>query len=276
MKITFLGTAAAEGIPSPFCGCATCHHAREHKGVNIRKRQSVLINRDLLVDLGPDIFASCAAQGISLIEVQYLLMTHSHLDHFDATNLRMRAKPFRIETELPEMTMVAGPSVLTKWELSGGRDQEAGIKRVPFLPGNQLQLPPYSIQSIAATHNSAIGDAMNYMISDGEVSILYASDTGMYADSVWDDFKGRRFDAVVMEATLGGRPSGREHLNFADHQLMLDKLRKLGAVTDRTVTIATHFSHQSIGPHEVTERILRGMGVTCAYDGMVVDISASS
>lgn len=51
MKITFLGTSAAPGIPLTFCECNTCDHARIHKGKNIRKRASYVINNDLLVDL---------------------------------------------------------------------------------------------------------------------------------------------------------------------------------------------------------------------------------
>lgn len=32
MKIHFLGTAASEGIPNPFCRCEHCQQARIRKG----------------------------------------------------------------------------------------------------------------------------------------------------------------------------------------------------------------------------------------------------
>ena len=32
MKIQYLGTAAAEGLPALFCGCEICQNARKTKG----------------------------------------------------------------------------------------------------------------------------------------------------------------------------------------------------------------------------------------------------
>jgi phosphoribosyl 1,2-cyclic phosphate phosphodiesterase len=47
MELLFLGTAAAEGIPSMYCNCDTCRIARIKKGKNIRNRSAVLINKVL-------------------------------------------------------------------------------------------------------------------------------------------------------------------------------------------------------------------------------------
>ena len=38
MKIAYLGTSAAEGIPALFCHCDVCKYARKYKGKNIRTR----------------------------------------------------------------------------------------------------------------------------------------------------------------------------------------------------------------------------------------------
>ncbi len=38
MKLKYLGTAAAEGIPALFCNCKHCASARELSGKNIRTR----------------------------------------------------------------------------------------------------------------------------------------------------------------------------------------------------------------------------------------------
>lgn len=271
MKITFLGTAAAEGIPAPFCDCATCNHARQHKGRNVRKRQTLLVNDDLLIDIGPDLFASCGMLGISLVGLKYLLVTHSHGDHFYAHNLEMRLKGFRLANELPQLTMVAGPSVLALWGTSGVSDQAAELKRIPFLFGRSVELPPYSVRAIEASHIFNIGDAMNYIIDDGRTKLLFASDTGMYQDHVWKDLEGSGLDVVVMEATLGTHESGKAHLSFKDFGRMTEKMREIGAITDQTRIFATHFSHQGVGPHDEIEAVLRDMGVVCAYDGLTVE-----
>ncbi|WP_028551289.1 MBL fold metallo-hydrolase [Paenibacillus sp. UNC451MF] len=272
MKITFLGTAAAEGIPFPFCACKTCEHARKEKGKNIRKRQSMLINDDLLIDIGPDLYAACADLGISLVELKYLLVTHSHEDHFNALNLKLRQRMFRLSTDLQELTVVAGPSVLTMWDFSGGKDKSAEIRRIPFSAGRQLELSPYKIQSIEASHIPSIGDAMNYIVDDGRVKLLYAADTGYYREEAWSQLAGLRLDAVVMEATLGTRQQAKTHLSFGDFQLMLDRMRELEVITETTPVWATHYSHQCVDPHEEIAAYFQSMGVTCAYDGLSVEI----
>ncbi|PYI56327.1 MBL fold metallo-hydrolase [Paenibacillus flagellatus] len=276
MRLTFLGTGAAEGIPSPFCDCPGCTHARAYGGRNVRSRQSVLVDDKLLVDIGPDVFASCARLGVSLLSLEAVLVTHSHLDHFDPSALKLRAKPFRLATELPEIAVAAGPSVWTRWDESGGSDEYAGIRRAPMMPGRRLRLPSYEVEAIEASHHLRIGDAMNYIIDDGIVLLLYASDTGLYADHVWETLSGRKLDAVVMEGTIWSRPPGREHLNRGDFGTMVERLRGIGAIGDGTVVVATHFSHQGIRSHEETEADLRSMGAVCAYDGLVLDIGPAA
>jgi len=51
MKLTFLGTAAATAMPLPFCNCNLCRTAKKLKGKNIRRRASIVINDDILIDL---------------------------------------------------------------------------------------------------------------------------------------------------------------------------------------------------------------------------------
>ena len=53
MDITFLGTAAANAYPEAFCRCVTCERARALGVPSLRKRSALLVNDDLLIDLGP-------------------------------------------------------------------------------------------------------------------------------------------------------------------------------------------------------------------------------
>ncbi len=70
MKVTFLGTAAATAMPLPFCNCSICKEAKKLKGKDIRKRASVVINDDLLIDLGPDSINSCYQYVFGRIEIK--------------------------------------------------------------------------------------------------------------------------------------------------------------------------------------------------------------
>lgn len=84
MKVTFLGTAAATAMPLPFCNCNVCKEAKILKGKDIRKRASVVINDDMLIDLGPDSINACYQYDVDITKIKYIVQTHAHSDHFDA------------------------------------------------------------------------------------------------------------------------------------------------------------------------------------------------
>ena len=54
MKMTWLGTAAAEGWPAMFCRCPSCTESAKHGGKSIRSRSQSLVNDDLLIDFPAD------------------------------------------------------------------------------------------------------------------------------------------------------------------------------------------------------------------------------
>lgn len=81
MRVRFLGTAAADGYPNPFCACDNCQQARVSGGKSLRRRSALLINDDLLLDLGLDVIAATQAQRLDLTRLQYCLQTHEHEDH---------------------------------------------------------------------------------------------------------------------------------------------------------------------------------------------------
>jgi phosphoribosyl 1,2-cyclic phosphate phosphodiesterase len=96
MKITFLGTSAANGFPEAFCKCQNCAGARVLGGTSLRKRSAALINDDLLIDLGPDIMAGSQMYANSLDDVQYCLQTHPHADHLDLSHLLSRSPGYGV------------------------------------------------------------------------------------------------------------------------------------------------------------------------------------
>ena len=72
LKIKVLGTAAATSMPLGFCNCDVCKKARQNGGKDIRKRSSIIINDEMLIDLGPDSINSCNMYGIDTGKIKYL------------------------------------------------------------------------------------------------------------------------------------------------------------------------------------------------------------
>ena len=89
MKVRYLGTGAAEGIPALFCECEFCKLARSGKE-RVRSRSQIILDGELSVDFPPDAFYHGAVFGAELFKIKYLLITHSHMDHFYAHDFVLR------------------------------------------------------------------------------------------------------------------------------------------------------------------------------------------
>ncbi|MDR0856754.1 MAG: hypothetical protein LBM78_05035, partial [Clostridiales bacterium] len=87
MKIRYMGTAAAEGIPAMFCACDTCRRALAAGGKNVMTRSQALIDDDLVVDFAADTYMHFLQAGKTLAGLKYALITHSHGDHVSFDDL---------------------------------------------------------------------------------------------------------------------------------------------------------------------------------------------
>ena len=99
MKIRYLGTAAAEGAPALFCTCDHCAYARKAGGKEIRSRAGSILDDRLKIDFGPDSFMQMIQNRIDYTPLKSILVTHSHSDHFCASDIGYRKPGF---ANLPE------------------------------------------------------------------------------------------------------------------------------------------------------------------------------
>lgn len=51
MKIKYLGTGAAEGMPGTFCACPVCLRSLQEGGKSLRMRSCLLLDDDILIDV---------------------------------------------------------------------------------------------------------------------------------------------------------------------------------------------------------------------------------
>ena len=73
MIMRFMGTGAGEGVPTPFCRCRVCEHARKVGGKEIRMRSAFRVSKEMQIDFGTDIFAECIRTGLDMYDLKYLL-----------------------------------------------------------------------------------------------------------------------------------------------------------------------------------------------------------
>ncbi|MBU0648481.1 hypothetical protein KJ855_04865 [Patescibacteria group bacterium] len=284
MKITFLGTSAATSYPLPFCRCDVCRKARKLGGKDFRKRSSLLINDDLLIDFGPDIMAASFMHDISIADVRYCLQTHTHSDHFDASHLITRLPDYAV-ADVPHLDIFASKATFQNmsnkveqiWEsanLLGAKFlKDLNVDIHPVKPLQSFTAGDYQITAFASDHEHN-DDSLIYAIQEGDKTILYGSDTVSFPSETWNGFQQNnlQFDIAILDHTYGPDIDGDGHLNtnqFIEH---IQKMKKDQLATTNTRFLATHISHEGNPVHNKLSKSAAQQGYEIAYDGLEIII----
>lgn len=269
MKITYLGTAAAEGMPAVFCNCEFCKEARRLGGKNIRTRSQALINDDLLIDLPADTYHHFLQNNIEGHKIKYLFITHSHQDHFYPDELEMRSGDFAHDLDVPLMRAFLNSGSFKKCEKSF-KDVETN-EMTHF---ETVELGEYKVTALPARHFG--GDKANIYIIEDEKTILYAHDTGYFFDEVFEyiEKNGIKFDLISFDCTNVDIPisDGGSHMGLPNIRRALARLCEIGAVKEGTKKVINHFSHNANPLQEILEEKVKADGFLVAFDGLCLEI----
>lgn len=279
MKLTYLGTAAAEGWPATFCTCEACREARRLGGKNIRTRSQTLVNEDLLLDLSPDTYTHSLMLGTDLSAVRYLLVTHHHTDHCYPAELLIRGGCYAHNMKSPTLDIYCNGHVRDYFYKAAGHELEDEIAEglhfhivEPFKTEN---VGPYRVTALPARHMQPKDDPYFYLIEEGETSMLYAHDTGRFFPEVFDFLAKREkpLTLVSLDCTSGPFENGPEggHMGVPDDIVVKETLLATGAADEGTRFILNHFSHNGTLLHEELEKLAAQHGMTPTYDGMKVE-----
>ena len=270
MKITYLGTSAAEGFPAVFCNCRHCIDARKLGGKNIRTRSQAIINNDLLIDLPADTYSHFLNNGIQGDLIENLLITHSHGDHFYIGELEMRSGAFAKNMRVPVLGIYCGQGVYDKLSEKNYANNEFNKIDV-FTPVN---VGNYRVTSFPANHFYS-DDARFYLI-EGEKTILYAHDTGFFYDEVFGYLEENnvKLDLISMDCTNIDIPIEdiHPHMGIENINRLVAKLTDMGVITDKTIRVINHFSHNARPIHHELEQRVKDYGYIVSYDGLTIEI----
>jgi len=277
MKLTYLGTAAAEGCPALFCNCDCCRTARERGGKDMRTRSQSLVNEDLLIDFPPDTLMHFHQNAIRGDRVESLLITHSHDDHYYRQDIRRHGGFYAYNMEHERLRIVCPERVyddLTDYFARVDTKITATMEVVQAKPYEPMQLGRYRVTPLRAKH--APGQvALIYVIEDGEKSLLYAHDTGYFYDEVLEYIQkeGLRFDLASFDCTYAQLPcaDSKNHMGLDTVERLTARLREIGAIDGATRLFVNHFSHNGNPLHDQMEEKARAIGCEVAYDGCVAE-----
>ncbi len=260
MEVLLLGTGAADGIPNPFCRCATCadHRVRGE----LRTPTSVLVDGRLWLDPGPEAPRQVSRNGRDLTGLEAVLAGHAHSDHLDPAFLMHRG------WVTTEPLRVVGPEPVVAWSRQW-LDPDHPIDFTTVTAGDELEVAGYRVLVVAANHE-AFGEAVCYLVGDGRSNLLYATDTGLLPESSLQLLAGRRADLVLLEETFGPRgDKGDRHLNLATFAETVTALRGIGVVDADTRVVAVHLGHDN-PPLAELRSALAEVGAEVCADGTVL------
>jgi len=282
MKITFFGTAADSSYPLAFCRCDYCNKARELGGKDFRKRSSVVINDDLLIDLGPDIVSASFMYNKSIADIRYCLQTHSHSDHFDASHLSTRI-PEYMGVNTPFLEIYGSEATLKKMSetlksLGYGSDlfnqKEKERMNVEVFPVRSLQffeVGKYKVTAFSANYDKSV-DPLLYAITEDNCTVFYGVDTDTFPEETWNGFheKKLKFNMVILDHTYGPNADNGSHLNanrFIGH---IKRMKEENLLEKNARIFATHISHEGNPNHNELVSYAKEHGYEIAYDGLVI------
>jgi adenosylcobinamide kinase/adenosylcobinamide-phosphate guanylyltransferase len=260
MRLRLLGTGSAAGWPNPWCACASCRAALR-AGV-VRGHTSVLVDDRLLLDLGTDVPRAALRAGVSLADVEAVLVGHAHSDHHSAEAWRWRswaAAPRPLQLLAPPAVLAAAAAL------------DPGVRATSVSPGDEADVAGYRVRVLEAAHGEErLGPAVLYDVTapDGH-RLLYGVDTGPLPPATLQAAAGRAYDVVLLELT----GSGAAHLDLTSWPEQVAALRDRGAVTAATTLLAVHLGHDNPPPDELDAR-LAAWGARAPRDGEVLDVGA--
>jgi ribonuclease BN (tRNA processing enzyme) len=191
-------------------------------GAGGRRQSAVLVRGDrgtLLVDCGATTNTGLAELGIPRDEVDCILVSHFHGDHFGGIPLFLFGAMYQDERRRP--LEIAGPPQIEERVRAlaqamghslSGRELCFPLRFREVAPGSQHELGPASVTSFE-THHQLEAHPHGYRISLGTRTVVYSGDTGWF-DALPQHAAGA--DLFICECTL-------EHAHL-DFHLSLEEL----------------------------------------------------
>ncbi len=256
MKITFLGTGSAYGVPTAGGDWGDCDSTNPK---NKRLCQSILIecnDTTILVDIGPDFREQSIKHNIQKLDA--IIITHAHYDHYfgfpDLTNfMKWQDKDLPIYAHKDVWEHIEKSMY---WLFDGGCSVDYYSDHI-FIPCEFEYAKEFKIGNVSLLPFKQYHGAMNSLglrIDD----FVYSPDLKSMPDESWDIVKG--VDTWVLECD-NMKPSKQHN----DLQQAIEWVNKIKP----NKTYLTHFDITM--DHEKVSKAVPD-GVECAYDGLVLEL----
>lgn len=278
MKIRFLGTGAAEGVPAVFCSCEVCNNIRALGKSEFRTRSQVIIDDAISIDFPPEAYYHSLEYGVNLSKLKNLFVTHSHMDHFYAHDFILRGYKYA-NLEENVLNIYGNAEVEAVLNECCAREMRDEVKKhldFHLLKGFSVtEFDGYKAIAIPANHKTREESLLYYIERDGK-GYLHLHDSYKISDKSFEFLaeNGAKCQAVTFDCTFADSKSNENsrHMSIFDNMQMKAKLLSLGIIDESAKLIITHFSHNSNPLRSRLKELEEKFGVIAAYDGMKLEI----
>jgi phosphoribosyl 1,2-cyclic phosphate phosphodiesterase len=174
MRLTFLGTGAAWGLPEIGCDCFICQEMRRRKEVRTRTALYLEAGERILIDCGPDIARQWWANGVQGLDA--VLITHEHGDHYLGLD---ELEALRRSSDPERWSPVPTYATAETWQAIEQRfayllNKTLG-KRVA-IPGEILSGLETLVVPFKTFHGYMAKGSVGYLFDHGGKKLVYTSD----------------------------------------------------------------------------------------------------
>ena len=254
-QISFLGTGAADydwsKIGEP----------------GVRGSAGTLLNGNILFDYGTTGRENLFRDGISPDDIEVLLFTHSHSDHFKAENVLKLLAERTVEQPLE----ICGNSVVIN-ALQGAEKCHLRLLE----PGDTFQFADFTFTALAANHMIEAHPeekSLHYLIEAGEKTVLYATDGAGFTKPAWLIIQKHHLDLIIIDATMAESGDWRifEHNDLETIRHICKTLYAQKVIDANSRIILTHLA-RTLWPEDPAEVAIlaRQNGFEAASDGMKI------
>jgi hypothetical protein len=253
MHFLFLGTGAADWVKPEVSG-------------EFRRYSSMLADGEILLDCPACALDALAESKISLKEINYHCITHSHRDHFEVGAIK-KINAARRDASLPPLSIYAHLAIADYL-------RKNDVDAVGVMGGQSFFIGGYNVTTLPANHTPGLAGekALHYLFSGKGVQWLYATDGAWMPYEAWDILRHHSLDALIIDATIGDGHAGDyrifEHNSLPLIRIMVDTMQGTKALKPEAPVLLTHMARTLHPDHKTLVQSLEAPFVA-AYDGMI-------